>query len=54
MRKNELSRIRAEAPLVHNLTSCVMNSAANALLRLGARYRLNEAKIVRRQKILVA
>jgi len=37
MSENQLSRIRAEAPLVHNITNyVVMNSTANALLALGA------------------
>ena len=34
---NDISRIRAEAPLVHNITNfVVMNTTANALLALGA------------------
>jgi len=37
MNTNDLSRIRAEAPLVHNITNyVVMNTTANALLALGA------------------
>ena len=34
---NDITRIRAEAPLVHNITNfVVMNTTANALLALGA------------------
>lgn len=37
MSENLLSRIRAEAPLVHNITNyVVMNTTANALLAIGA------------------
>jgi hydroxyethylthiazole kinase len=37
MSENLLSRIRAEAPLIHNITNyVVMNTTANALLALGA------------------
>ena len=37
MNANDLSRIRAAAPLVHNITNyVVMNTTANALLALGA------------------
>jgi len=37
MSKHDLSRIRSEAPLVHNITNyVVMNSTANTLLALGA------------------
>ena len=34
---NDVERIRAEAPLVHNITNyVVMNTTANALLAIGA------------------
>ena len=37
MSDHDLSKIRAEAPLIHNITNyVVMNSTANALLALGA------------------
>jgi hydroxyethylthiazole kinase len=37
MSEHDLSRIRAQAPLIHNITNyVVMNSTANALLALGA------------------
>jgi hydroxyethylthiazole kinase len=37
MSDHDLSRIRAQAPLIHNITNyVVMNSTANALLAIGA------------------